>query len=236
MAAVSLLVLFTGAMADVVNIDPQRDNTLFEIDDGSLSNGIGSGLFSGATSSGDLRRALISFDIAGNVPAGATVTAVQLQMNVSQRSSVTPSTAALHRVTTNWGEGTSNSTVRGGGQGAPATPNDATWKHALFNTVDWTTLGGDFVAKESASQSITGLDAVVWGSTSQMIADVQSWLDDPQNNFGWMIRIDELTLRSAKRFDSREHLSIADRPVLVVTFDGTAVEAATWTSIKTLLR
>ena len=42
----------------------------------------------------------------------------------------------------------------GEGDGAPATPNDATWRHRFFDSVFWTTQGGDFSATVSASQSV----------------------------------------------------------------------------------
>ena len=52
-----------------------------------------------------------------------------------------------------WGEGTS---VAPGeeGDGAPATTNDATWRHRFFDTIFWTTEGGDFSGTVSASQSV----------------------------------------------------------------------------------
>ena len=37
-----------------------------------------------------------------------------------------------------------------------------------------------------------------------MVADVQSWLDNPANNFGWLVKGDESTSTTAKRFDSRQ--------------------------------
>ena len=78
----------------------------------------------------------------------------------------------------------------GEGDGAPATPNDATWRHRFFDTIFWTMQGGDFSATVSASQSVGGVGQYTW-SSAQMVADVQLWLDSPTSNFGWLVLGDE---------------------------------------------
>lgn len=50
-----------------------------------------------------------------------------------------------------------------------------------------------------------------------MVQDVQGWLDDPTNNFGWIVIADESTHTTAKRFGSREEAS-ANRPKLLIYF------------------
>jgi hypothetical protein len=40
-----------------------------------------------------------------------------------------------------------------------------------------------------------------------MVADVQSWLNSPGSNFGWLVLGDESVAGSAKRFDTRESAS-----------------------------
>jgi hypothetical protein len=224
-----------STIADQVAIDASKDNTLFESNEGSLSNGVGQYLFSGLTGEELLRRAVIAFDIAAHVPAGAQITAATLQLNVSLQQSGTH-TSTLHRLTQDWGEGNSNSNVQGGGRGAPAAANDATWLHTFFSASMWTAAGGDFVPQGSASTSISGNGLAVWASTATMVTDVQGWLDAPATNFGWIIRTDEATFRSAKRFDSRQHNSPANHPVLVVVYEGTSVQPATWSITKALFR
>jgi hypothetical protein len=56
-----------------------------------------------------------------------------------------------------------------------------------------------------------------------MVADVQSWLDDPASNFGWLLLGDETTSLTARRFDTREAPNSALRPALEITFSGSAV-------------
>jgi hypothetical protein len=48
-----------------------------------------------------------------------------------------------------------------------------------------------------------------------MVADVQSWLNNPAANFGWLVLGDESEIGTAKRFDTRES---ASPPVLTIQF------------------
>jgi hypothetical protein len=52
-----------------------------------------------------------------------------------------------------------------------------------------------------------------------MVADVQSWLDDPDDNFGWELVIPSPGVASAKRFNSRENTNASSRPMLSVTYE-----------------
>lgn len=230
-----VMALAAAAAAEQTFVDAARDNTLFEDTSNYRSNGSGEGLFSGRTLDGELRRALIAFDVAAALPAGATITAVQLQLNVSRIREI-PDTASLHRVTRDWGEGASVSTERGGGTGVPAESGDATWAHTFFDTATWTTPGGDFDPQPSASIAIGGTGLMVWGSTAQMVADVQGWLDAPETDFGWIVLTAETNDGGAKRFDSREFPDENLRPLLLVTWEGTPVAERTWSATKALFR
>ena len=89
--------LAAGARAATVELVASRDNTLYEDDDGALSNGAGSYLFAGTTSQTDpdlaTRRALLRFDLGGAVPPGSTVTAATLTLYVSRAPSSAPAAA-----------------------------------------------------------------------------------------------------------------------------------------------
>jgi hypothetical protein len=202
------------ANAGTVNIMPSKDNTLYEYvpAEGDHSNGAGFHLFAGENGQGEIRRGVLAFDIAGTIPPGSRITAVSLSMNMS----MTPAgavTVELHKLLADWGEGTSHAPM-GEGDGAPATPNDATWRHRFFDSVFWTTQGGDFSATVSASQSVGGTGQYTW-SSAQMVADVQSWLDNPASNFGWLVSGDETATATSKRFDTRES---ASPPILTIQF------------------
>jgi hypothetical protein len=203
------------AIADIININPSKDNTLYEFvpADGDRSNALGLHFFTGETAMGELRRGVLAFDIAGNIPAGSAILGVTLSLNMSMTPSSTPRTTELHKLLADWGEGTSQASG-GEGQGAPATPDDATWRHRFFDTIFWTTEGGDFSSTVSASQSVGDVGMYTW-SSSQMMVDVQSWLNDPTSNFGWLVLGDESAIATSKRFDTRES---ASPPVLTIQF------------------
>src|SRR6266480_4574684 len=207
------------AIADIININPIKDNTLYEYvpAEGDLSNALGFHFFAGTTATGELRRGVLAFNIAGNIPAGARITSVSLSLNMSRTAFDTDRIVELHRLFANWGEGTSQASGEEG-TGAPATPNDATWRHRFFDTIFWANQGGDFSATASASQLVGDVGVYTW-SSPQMVADVQSWLDNPGTNFGWLVLGDESGPGTAKRFDTRES---ASPPVLTILYRSVA--------------
>jgi hypothetical protein len=215
-AALSL----STALADTISLQASRDNTLFESMTGATSNGAGPNFFVGRNSQGSIRRALLRFDLA-SIPAGSTITSVSLTLVASQTQG--PATdIALHRTLADWGEAGSQSS---GGGGAPSQPGDATWIHTFFNTSLWTNAGGDFTAAASATESVFEPGIYTWDSTSDLIADAQSWLDNPSSNYGWTLTGLETTSGTAKRFESREGPENA-RPVFTVEYVVPAPSAA----------
>ncbi len=215
----SILGLVGVVLGDTVELTSVKDNTLHETDDGSLSNGAGDGVYSGRTdvfADGKIRRALLSFDVAGNIPAGSTVTSVTLTLRLLNAQGE-QQTHGLHRVLADWGEGDS---IHFGGQGAPSEKGDATWLHTFYPDQFWDTLGGDFTAEPSATQEVAEiLGPITWDSTDQLVADVQSWLDDPAGDFGWVILGNEKELGTAKKFASRQWPEEDIRPHLVIEFE-----------------
>ncbi len=208
------------SFAQTVTIEPDKDNTLYEDSNGSLSNGVGIYLFTGKTNSGDLRRALLHFDVASSIPAGATITGATLTMTMNKTISGGQSTS-LHAVTQDWGEGTSNAPGQEGA-GAPSTTNDATWIHTFFSSTNWNTAGGDFNATPSATASVAGNGTYDW-TDPQMVSDVQAWLDQDSTNFGWIVIGNEGPNGTAKRFGSRDGVA-ASRPKLNITYSPPCVD------------
>lgn len=208
----------TYVISSQITINPITDNTLYESSTGNLSNGIGSYLFVGKTNqpSNSLRRGVLAFDVAGNLPAGSIIVSAELKLSMSKTISGA-TTISVHRLLTDWGEGTSNA-VGHEGAGAPSTVNDATWVHAFYNAVTWATPGGDFAALPSASASVAGVGSYVFGPNSAVTADVEDWYMNPGANFGWLLRGNELTSGSAKRFDSREITIATNRPQLIISY------------------
>lgn len=209
----------TAIAAESVTILPDRDNTLINVSDGSLSYALSEVVFVGRIGpqgpAAKLRRGLMRFDVASAVPAGATITSVRLDvqcvMTVSGNHTLT-----LRRLLEDWGEGESFSP---GGSGSPATPGDATWLHGFWPDVLWSTPGGTFAAEISASTIVGGTGSYAWTSTPLMVADVQGWLDAPENNFGWILRGNEGVSQSVKALGSRENHVPGQQPTLTIEFE-----------------
>jgi hypothetical protein len=198
-----------------LTVTTSKDNTLFQDNSGGLSNGAGPHLFAGVTFGQSIRRALLAFDVASQIPPGATVTRVVLTLRISMGRGGT-NAMTLHRVTKDWGEGTSDAGFSADGRGVAATTNDATWIHTFRPNQRWTTAGGDFDATADATSNPTAIE-VKWESPG-MIARVQQWLDQPSTNFGWLVKGTENLLATAKRFDSRE-IGETTPPALLIEYN-----------------
>jgi hypothetical protein len=114
-----------------------------------------------------------------------------------------------------WGEGTG---ADHGGSSAGA--NQATWNIRFAPGTSWN------AATVSASRSIAGNGGYTFASTANLIGDVQSWLNTPANNAGWILMSEaESTPTSIRRFGSRD--SGATAPTLTIQFTPVP-EPCTW--------
>ncbi|MEM8946806.1 MAG: hypothetical protein AAGD11_16650 [Planctomycetota bacterium] len=218
-SALSTLMVQGVACALTADLGAVQDNTIYEHPTGSLSNGAGNNFFAGVTG-GDgpgITRGLIMFDIASEVPAEAIVTSATLTLNVSMAANSLPDTIELRRVLADWGEGDSIA-GGGGGRGGLATQGDATWLHSFSPGTNWSNVGGDFSGTLSAATSVGGSGSYSWSST-QLASDVQEMLFDSHLNYGWGLLGNESFLETAKRFDSRENPTVANRPVLTIEYE-----------------
>jgi hypothetical protein len=221
-----------AAHADTVVLQPAQDNTLYEpIQKDNLedrSNGAGEAMFTGLTKDAKnaddqiaVRRAVLGFDIVGSgIPAGSTIDSVTLRLTCTKAKLNTNFNVRLHRLLSDWGEGTSDTGNSQQGRGEAPTTGDATWQHTFYDTQFWTTDGGDYNGTASATAAVGGLGNYSWGSTSGMVADVQNWLDNPSQAFGWIIIGDESQIETAKEFATRENTDNggANKPVLTVNY------------------
>ena len=217
--SVALLLLPAPILADMITLNPDRDNTLYERQGGDLSNATGPSLFFGQTGNNAgqvLRRALLRFDLS-SIPPGSTIENVSLAITVDLvPPGATGFDASLHRVLSDWGEGSSFAPGAGGGGGA-STTGDATWIHTFFDDQFWSTPGGDFQTSASAATALNnGNGQFTFASTASLVADVQAWVNQPSQNFGWMLLGEEDNPQNARRIGSRENTSAA--PVLMVEF------------------
>ena len=236
-AAVAMVATIAPAShASTITIGATRDTTIYQ--NNNNSNGTGVGMFVGNNGMNSTRRALSYFDIAGNLPTGASITDVQLTLFLGQvagsggnpgSGNQTPRNISLLRVSNSWGEGTSGPvppsvTIGGTGEGFPANPGDATWNARFYDPVNpvlWGTPGGDFAANPSATITVSqNVNAgYTWGSTAAMVADVQGWLNNPSGNFGWLLRNEsESTPQSFRAFWTSNATDPTLRPQLQITF------------------
>jgi hypothetical protein len=232
--AFSVLFLFAGivsaipAWADIVFLNPNKDNTLYQNTNATsqTSNGQGDitvGRTNQATAS--IRRGLIAFDFS-SIPTNAVISSVQLTLTEAQGLNGNQ-TVTLYRAIEDWGEG--SSIAANSGQGIAAQAGDATWLYRSFNFADpaqstaWSTPGGVYSSTASASTTVTSgsaNQAFSWSST-QMASDVQLWLQSPSSNFGWVLVGNESLGQTSKRFVSGESSTFA--PTLTVNFSVTSV-------------
>lgn len=196
------------AQAVQVVLTAAQDSTLYQDAEGDIGNGSGQYLFMGKTGpagGNELRRSLVRFDLSA-IPADALVMSVTVQFEINQLPSSTPNggTAALHRVNASWSEGSSDPSGNEG-TGTVAVAGDSTWLHRTYSGTTWTAAGGDFAASPSGTRNYgASLGELTFASSAGLVADVQSWIATPANNFGWMLRGEETLTFTARRLYSDE--------------------------------
>jgi hypothetical protein len=212
-AIASLCLGSPAALAAMMTFTPSKDNSLFEDADGALSGGASAAIFVGRLGSNGgmlARRGAIAFDLS-SIPSNAVVSDVSMTLSLV-RGNGGDKSIELHRLTKDWGEGTSI----GGPQGAPSTANDVTWLHTFYNTAMWTNPGGDFDADLSSAHLAGSSGTITWTATPKMLADAQGWVQNSASNFGWIMIGDEVGTSTAKELGSKE--GFAGAPSLSVTF------------------
>ncbi len=212
---ISALLWPLSCFAAVANLTVTEDTF---INSGRTNNNAGAtGWFDAGTDGiGGVRRGLFRFDL-GSIPAGSTITSATVQLTVVKVPASGPvnSTLDLFRLLASWNEGN-----KGGNNGAAATTGEATWNARMRGTANWTAPGAksDAVAAASASAAVgsTANTKYSW-SGSGLVADVQFWVDNPSQNFGWLLTSrSEGSSRSVRGFASRE--SGASVGTLVVNY------------------
>lgn len=232
-AAIALASLAHISYGATVNIGASRDASIFQNNPNNASGG-GNALTSGTNGNGSPRRALIGFDVAANLPAGAVVQSVQLNLVLGAVAGgggagggPASVTIGLHELQANWGEGITqqqnpaSDALGGQGQGLAAANGDVTWNSNFNGSSLWATPGGVFAAATSASAAVgTSLDATLsFLTTPNLVSDVQGWFDNPASNFGWeLVNTDEGTANTGRTFYSSEVLTAAFHPELVITY------------------
>jgi hypothetical protein len=195
----------TVTFADTVTLMPVGDAEIQQHSP-DLNLGNGTSVVSGALGASarfEIRRALFQFDLSG-IPAGSTINSVSLRVSAVLLVPLSPanSTFDLRRLLASW------------------TETEVTWNSRL-STGRWETPGAsgpsDSVPIGSSSVFVTGLGSYTFPSTPALVADVQAWVNNPGNNFGWLLLSEaEATPRTARHFATRE--DALNTPRLVINF------------------
>jgi len=148
-------------------------------------------------------RSLLAFNLTA-IPSNAVVSSAALTVKVVKLAPGFPSsgTMDLRRLLVAWSDGA------------------ATWTNRL-TSIRWSTNGAaapvDFTNSITQSITVTAQTTYTFVSNSNMVADVQRWVNNPASNFGWII-ISELqgTLFTECKFGTRENSG--NEPSLTVQF------------------
>lgn len=202
------------ALADSISLGSAADATLIQEPTGEYALGAAYNVYAGRigdNGGATIRRGLMRFNFSA-IPAGSTITSVTLRLYMSQTQSGSQS-VGLHRCSLAWTEGTA---FAFGGAGTNAGIGDSTWNFQVYPTVSWPTPGGAFAATASATKAVSAVGFYSWSSTAALVADVQSWVNNPASNHGWVLKGNEAASTTVKRFESRE--AAANQPLLVVNY------------------
>jgi hypothetical protein len=202
------------ARAESISLGSAADATLIQEPTGEYALGAAYNVYAGRigdNGGATIRRGLIRFNL-GAIPAGSTITSVTLRLYMSQTQSGSQN-VGLHRCSLPWTEGTA---FAFGGAGTNAGTGDSTWNYQVYPSAPWPTPGGVYSASASATKAVAAVGFYTWSSTASLVADVQSWVDQPSTNHGWVIKGNEAASTTVKRFESRE--AAANQPLLVVNY------------------
>ncbi|MBN2593636.1 MAG: CHRD domain-containing protein [Sedimentisphaerales bacterium] len=214
-ASAAILALSSVAGAEIANLNVAADTF---INSGWPNNNAGTtGWFdAGRDGAGGIRRGLFRFDLS-SIPAGSTITSAEVQLTVVKVPGQGPtnSTFDLFRLRADWNEGS-----KGGNNGSNASNGEATWNARMRGTANWTSPGAksDAVATSSASAAVSSsFNARYSWSGAGLVDDVQFWLDNPSQNFGWLLTSRaESSSRSVRGFAARQ--SGANAGKLIVNY------------------
>jgi hypothetical protein len=209
----------TGAAS--VTLLPNADTTLSERYPGN-NFGAMTGFNSGTTQNSNYNRGLLRFDLTTALPAGAKIQSGQLTVEIVRDpdEDFPQSRFNLHGLLVPWGEGRgTNAPGPGEGKGSAALTNEATWTHRFaFTPQTWSQPGAglatDYVATVTSFKTVEGVDSspYTFPNTTQMVADLQSWLDHPETNYGWALICSREDIKfTARQFGSREYPGLEPR-------------------------
>ena len=212
-----------AANAATVTINPVADTSLFENNPDNNLGGIG--FFPvGFTviTQGKQARGLVKFDVS-SIPPGSTITSAQLALH-SANSGPRPGnlTVGIHRALVSWTEG-DNEGQGSGELGSFADEGESSWNRRFAPSTTWGAPGGqagaDYVSAASTTFSLPQVGAAT-ASGAQLAADIQTWVNNSQTNFGWFL-IPQNDVPNRQVVSSEGG---ANQPRLTITYDEPVLE------------
>ncbi|MCK9622405.1 MAG: DUF4347 domain-containing protein, partial [Methylobacter sp.] len=141
---------------------------------------------------GSTQQSLISFDLS-SIPAGSIVTSASVTFTASSAIALLPS-VDMYKMLSSWSESTSTWSSLGSGvstdNSEASSTADASWGALL------------------------GLNGTATFSSASMASTVQSWINNPASNNGWLLTAGITSVQ----FYSSEEATIAYRPQLSITY------------------
>jgi hypothetical protein len=176
--------------ADTLTVPASSDTWIFSESADFSQFGDFHGLAAGVNSHGSPMHALFKFDVS-QIPANATITSASVTLlALRQNFSAQSATFELHRVLKPW------------------VAAEATW-NSQSSGVPWSSPGAaapaDYSTTVSASNVVSDASGstYIFGSTSDMVADVQAWVSASSANNGWIFKVsDESVLPTSRRWGS----------------------------------
>lgn len=176
----------------------------------------------GAAAGSTRSRILLRFDLAGALPASATLEAARLELTVTRvpAGGGANSTFALYRLRSPWFEGVQKGGLPGGNTAAPG---ESTWRDQSFPLQPWAAPGAapglDFETEPSSTERVAGTGLYTFDLGQNELQHLEQWIREPASNLGWiLLSQSESVDRSARRFGAREHPLPESRPRLILDF------------------
>jgi hypothetical protein len=176
-----------------VALSPSADNTLYEDPNGSLSNGAGAHFFAGRPSTDGRSDEFNQIDVASSLPPTAAIVGATLYLTMSEQSQDHDSCASscdlpgVKEVQLRQAIGIGALAAAGVPPGPPV----------------WLSGGRCPVVTSSQQQchtAVAGIGSYSW-SAPGMVSDVQTWLDAPPTNDGWLLlEMDHIDHRQTLRY------------------------------------
>ncbi|QHW30460.1 DNRLRE domain-containing protein [Paenibacillus rhizovicinus] len=170
---------------------------------------------------GTTTNALIYFDLAGQIPAGATIDSATLSLYNTGNNAYIGGTVDLFRITDAnnkgmWVEGNTSTAFDKTGAGwlRRAGTGDTV-------TTGWTNTSGSTIMDSvngTASGNMTFATSAGWTSSTDIKSDIQAWANGSAVNQAWYMRVRSGTSINIQEVASNQYATAANRPKLTISY------------------